>query len=195
MSMKTRVVPVALLAVALLAVSGCTSSADAPEPVASAAPSAAPALTPEELAAWESMAENNPAGLGPGEGEVEYTRARLAFPLPMPAGTAIPEKTSFDFHTPGGIYDRGMGAGLVSWTWLCATESELLDALEEDDASRADATFDQLEAWMALPAEVRMFEGLDAYRSVVIDPARSGNSAPLATDRDSWCAQAPFDKL
>ncbi|WP_411698293.1 hypothetical protein [Conyzicola sp.] len=196
MSMKTRVM---LAAVAIaLAVSGCAQVADeAAEPAAQAAqtPTPSPTLTESELLAWQQMAANNPDSLGPGEGEIEYAAARRDFPLAMPEGTAIPETTAFDFHTPGGIYERGAGAGLVSWTWLCATETELLDAIDEGDDARTDESFAQLEAWMALPPEVRVLEGLDAFRSVVIDPAREGDTTGLEADRQSWCAQAPFDAV
>ncbi|GAB3605656.1 hypothetical protein GCM10027413_10650 [Conyzicola nivalis] len=179
-----------------LAVSGCATATDnVVEPAAQATqtPTPAPTLTESELLAWQQFAANNPGSLGPGEGEIEYAQARRDFPLAMPEGTTIPETTAFDFYAPGGALGRGAGYGLVSWTWLCATETELLDAIDEGDDARADESFAQLEAWMALPSELRVLEGLDAFRSVVIDPARAGDTEGLEADRQSWCAQAPFD--
>jgi len=201
MSTKSRVSAAALLVVALLTVSGCASAAGDPGDTTAAAtqqPSPEPtavALTPQELAVWQSREDADSRVLGPGDGELEYAAARRDFPLPMPEGTAIPATPNFDFYVPDGTVGRGMGAGLVSWTWLCATETELVDALEQGDERRAANTFAQLEAWMALPADVRVFEGLDAYRSVVVDPARAGDTEPLATDRDFWCTESPFQKL
>jgi hypothetical protein len=193
MSTKTRVV---LAAAALaLVLGGCAPASDeVAEPAARATqtPTPTPTLTESELLAWEQFAANNPDSLGPGEGEAEYAQARSDFPLAMPEGTAIPETTAFDFYAPGGALGRGTGYGLVSWTWLCATETELLDAIEADDDERVDESFAQLELWMALPSEQRVLEDIDAFRSVVIDPARSGDTAGLEADRQSWCSQTPF---
>ena len=69
----------------------------------------------------------------------------------------------------------------------------LLDAIADDDTDRIDESFAQLEAWMALPSEVRVLEGIDAFRSVVVDPARAGDTTALESDQNSWCAQFPFE--
>jgi hypothetical protein len=201
MSTKPRII-VAVSLIALLSaaatLSGCASgvdeAAETPAPI-SATPPPAPALTEGELLAWKQLAANNPDALGPGEGEAEYAQARGEFPLAMPEGTAIPETTSFSFYTPGGILSRGTGYALVSWTWLCATETELLGAIKAGDDDRVDASFAQLELWMTLPAKQRVLEGIDAFRSVVIDPARAGDTGGLEADRKSWCSQAPFDTV
>jgi hypothetical protein len=201
MSTMSRIA-LALTLIALTAgsgsLAGCATVADkADSPAASSTgaptPAPTPTLTEGELLAWKQMAANNPDALGPGEGEAEYAQARSEFPLAMPEGTAIPETTSFSFYAPGGILGRGAGYGLVSFTWLCATETELLDAIDADDPDRADASFVQLELWMALPSKQRVLEGIDAFRSVVVEPARAGDTKPLEADRQSWCAQAPFE--
>jgi hypothetical protein len=196
MSTIARIIPlVMLVAVASAALSGCVPAAG---PEADAAPTsdtttAPQPLTADELAAWQARADANPHGLGPGEGELEYAEAVREFPLAMPEGTAFPKTTAFSFYAADGLLDRGAGNGLASWTWLCATETELLDALDAGDNARSATSFDALEAWMSLPAEVRMLEGLDSFRSVVIEPARAGDTTGLEADRVSWCAQAPFD--
>jgi len=195
MSTNTRVI--AALVFTTLTLSGCAFVADQPgtRDTPSPTPSATPprTLTDAELLAWKQMAANNPDSLGPGEGEVEYAEARRSFPLTMPRGMTIPETTSFDFYPAGGLYGRGLGYGLVSWTWLCATETDLLRAIGSGDDEGAEELFAQLDAWMALPSDVRMLEGVDAFRSVVVDPARAGDTAGLEADKQSWCAQAPFE--
>jgi len=194
MSTKARVTVAA--AVLALSVSGCApvteqGAGPATQHSQTATPSPSPTLTESQLLAWEQMAGDD--GIGPGDGEAEYAQAVLGFPLEMPAGTAFPEQTSFEFYSEGGVLGKGIGAGIVSWTWLCATETVLLDAIADDDTDRIDESFAQLEAWMALPSEVRVLEGIDAFRSVVVDPALAGDTTALESDQKSWCAQFPFE--
>ena len=196
MSTKARVTVAA--AVLALSVSGCApvteqGTGPATQHSQTATPTPSPTLTESQLLAWEQRAASNPETLGPGDGEEEYAQARRDFPLEMPAGTAIPARTSFDFYVADGIYERGMGALIVSHTWLCATETALLDALKNADATAVDDSVARLKAWMSLPAEIRRNEGIEQFGTVVLETALAGDTTALESDQNSWCAQFPFE--
>ena len=128
----------------------------------------------------------------------EYLAAIETLPDPLPAGavypTGVPEGLDsgpLDNGTEGAVMENGAGTNTAHFTWLCAWESEYLDAMSVGDKQRQVAAEAMLETWISDPAYLGYEIDADlAWSPTILGPMRLGDPSSIETDRVQSCYQA-----
>ena len=128
----------------------------------------------------------------------EYLAAIETLPDPLPAGavypTGVPEGLDsgpLDNGTEGAVMENGAGTNTAHFTWLCAWESEYLDAMSVGDKQRQVAAEAMLETWISDPAYLGYDIDADlAWSPTILGPMRLGDPSSIETDRVQSCYQA-----
>jgi len=104
-----------------------------------------------------------------GDAADEYHSTIDKIPEPLPAGVAYPASLPADFLPTDGVLEAGAARNVAWYTWLCAWESEYLDARALPDDKRQ----------AVAEAEIAKWPDMDFYAHVVVDDTKSWESSVL----------------
>lgn len=119
---------------------------------------------------------------------VEYARAIEALPA-LPPNAQYPEGVvAGPEPTEPVAVETGVGAVIADFTWLCAWETEYLDARDTKAYDRVLVAEDALRSWKDLtPFDPQSFDG---WATNVLAPLGFDDPSGVRADRPEACAQA-----
>lgn len=159
-----------LLALVLFTLAGC-SAATEPSP---------------------TLAKGEEEFLTEGSAFAEYETTIRSIDELLPEGRAYPPGLPANFLPNDGVLMEGAARNVAYFTWLCAWESEYLDAFTADDEERLTQAESMITAW----------ETLDFYTTVIVDPERGwvsnvlrpmelGDPSGVKADHTALCHMYP----
>jgi hypothetical protein len=127
-----------------------------------------------------------------GEVHTEYEAAKSEFPEPLPNGVTYIERLGPEYEEEGVLIGKGMGKVVVAWTWLCAWETEYIDALDADDEDRAESAIAMIGKWRSLPEkDLYLADPNEDWEKVVLQPALLGDPSAIKNDLVNTCVGFP----
>lgn len=158
-----------------------------------------PGTSPAQPAAEPVRSPVNATPEGPerlkeGLNYFEYLAAIERMEFPLPPGAEYPEgipeaadQTPIEWQ---GLASNAVGSSIAHYTWLCAWETDYLDAFEQDDLERRAVAEVMINRWTETDYYATIVDPDQAWIKNVTDPMSFGKSSGVKADRGQNCVAA-----
>lgn len=126
----------------------------------------------------------------------EYTSTIVAITEPLPKGEAYPEPVASNFVYTEDVLASGTGRSQAQFTWLCAWETNYLDAFADGKAKRVRAAEKMIAKWAHSEFYLATIDEPNHLWIVsVLDPMQAGDPSGVRAEHQSLCSQYPTTEV
>lgn len=162
-----------VLAAFVFALAGCASTSASADGFSDAASGIQNGPPPGSVTAQDTLDQWQPS--------VE------SFPKPLPSGVTWPSKPPKSL-AENSLSEVGRAPVAAAFYWMCAWESEYLEAEDRGDAKAGALALDSLSSFGDLPIVKEHFRDVSAWTQDVVTRSRDGDSSILRESFSSGCS-------